>query len=262
MRFLEFQLFSQNLYSYPNYRFLPKSSILQISILTKRLHNFCKFSLVGICPTPGYSKMSVWLTLVKYWSNSTIIKTVSIDQRTQVAMIICTALDWLTIEPDGDHANNLHSLLSKGLEFHLHQPSSSDRDVGMLTAQLIINKLNMAVKSKLNFQLHDEKFETKFKSIIAANDDPVKAREFWDEVEGNKIAEKFSEVIIEPADKAESDAESLDSDDLEFEPFDWTEESKSKYAPKYILEAADILSGSGVGIIFLRLGKFPRCQIS
>lgn len=141
--------------------------------------------------------------------------------------------------------------LATGLRFHFQQASSIERDVGMLTAQMVINSIGMNKSNSLKFELHNQDYEAYFNALITPDDDPAKAIEFWDRLGDNGGVVK---AVVEEkvADSIETqnrgDNESLDSDDLEFEPFDWTDESRSKYAPKYILEAADILSGSGVGI--------------
>lgn len=62
----------------------------------------------------GHSGMDVWITLLKYWANSTVIKTVSIEQRSQVAVIICTALQHIKMQTDHDEWSTLYSIVSKG----------------------------------------------------------------------------------------------------------------------------------------------------
>ena len=130
------------------------------------------------------------------------------------------------------------SLASNGLDFHLNQASSVERDVGMIVAQMILNKLRPDAENKLKFEFYDPNWEATFTKLINPEETEIKTS-FLDIIREKKVEIKEETSI-------ESDCESLDSDDFEFEPFDWSNSLTSKYAPKYILEASDTLSGFGL----------------
>ena len=44
------------------------------------------------------------------------------------------------------------AIASSGLEYHLAQAGSEERDVGMIIAQMILNKLRPDAENKLNFE--------------------------------------------------------------------------------------------------------------
>ena len=137
-----------------------------------------------------------------------------------------------------ENSFDLFSLASTGLDFHLTQASSVERDVGMIVAQMILNKLRPNAENKLEFEFYDPNWEASFTKLINPEETEIKTS-FLD-----IIREKKAEIKEETS--IESDRESLDSDDFEFEPFDWSNSLTSKYAPKYILEASDTLSGFGL----------------
>ena len=146
-----------------------------------------------------------------------------------------TALADFSLE--GSLHSEFFAIASSGLEYHLAQAGSEERDVGMIIAQMILNKLRPDAENKLNFEFYDSKFEKTFQHLISresSEDDSFLA----------KLRNKATEIKEDI--KLESDSESLDSDDFEFEQFDWSTSSTSKYAPKYILEANDTLSGFGL----------------
>jgi hypothetical protein len=99
---------------------------------------------------------------------------------------------------------------------------------------------------KLEFDVHNCEFGNHFKSVISDCDDEKKTSNFLSSLDKkHQIEEPEMKQIVESV-NIEDDRESLDSDDLEFEPFEWTEKNRSQYTPKYILEAAEILSGAAL----------------
>ncbi|CBY31493.1 unnamed protein product [Oikopleura dioica] len=186
-----------------------------------------QFHLGRIVAAAGYE---VWKALVDYWADENIVRKVSVEQRIQVAKIIAFAVDYLP-KLTYKFRPEIISSVSSGFRNHLAQSASDNRDIGMLTAKKIVSVFDP--ETKLDFEITNSELAS---VLIEKHDDcRQKTMKF---LEGDKEEES---VTVIDNNEDEDDNESLDSDDLEFEQFEFETPNLSKYSPRFLLEASGIL---------------------
>ena len=207
--------------------FLAKSFNLLRLCVGRLLGRNGQFHLGRIVAAAGYE---VWKALVDYWADENIVSKVSVEQRIQVAKIIAFGVDYLP-KLTNKFRPEIISSVSSGFRNHLAQSASNNRDIGMLTAKKIVSVFDP--ETKLDFQITNSELAS---VLIEKHDDcRQKTIKF---LEGENEEESVT-VIVNNED--EDDNESLDSDDLEFEQFEFETPNLSKFSPRFLLEASGIL---------------------